>query len=136
MHYPTTTTDRATAFDHQLIVAATLVASDAVEQTHPEYLRALSEQACMASGINTEHKEDVESIIAGFARNGPIEADINAFTHAIVSHGDEIETAFRESGQYSSDVATAANRARTAGGLPETLSRPVKDFLFGVVAGR
>lgn len=48
---------------HNLTVAAELIGND-MKHVHPEYIRALSEHTCYASGLSGEHAELVQNIFA------------------------------------------------------------------------
>lgn len=76
----TSPAERIKALARNLTTAADLVGRDHRE-VHPEYLRALSESACMASGISTDRKESVIALTIDIGEaNDPAQA-ITDLTH-------------------------------------------------------
>lgn len=57
---------RLTAFGHNFVSASQLVGNN-IENVDPEYVRAMSEQVCAASGISTEYKEAVSTLFAALS---------------------------------------------------------------------
>lgn len=81
--------DRVKALARNLTITTDLVGSDHHE-ANPEYLRALSEYACTASGISTDHKESVIALAIDIGEaNDPAQA-IEDLAHNLTVAADLI----------------------------------------------
>lgn len=81
--------ERVTALTHNLRITADLIGPDP-ENAHPEYLRALSEQACLASSISTNHKDAVSELAVSFAQTTDPDRSIAAFAQDVEASTDLI----------------------------------------------
>lgn len=63
--------ERIDALARNLRVATDLIGPDIADTNavHSEYIRALTEQTCSASGISTNHKGAIESLFVGILTN-------------------------------------------------------------------
>lgn len=68
-NFPTTVTERVQALARNLEVAHSLVGDDVLQgrDENPEYLRAVTEFICEASGISTDAKEAVETLLVSIS---------------------------------------------------------------------
>lgn len=81
------TADRIEALRNNLRIATDLIGPDA-ENVESEYLRAISEFACMASGISTDHKEALIALVIELAHTTDPDRNVETLIEHLEASAD------------------------------------------------
>lgn len=80
---------RTTELARNLAIASDLIGDDPIN-VHPEYIRALSEHTCIASGVNSEHKEAVADLLIGLGQTNDPVRNAHALAQDLAASADLI----------------------------------------------
>lgn len=130
----TTPEDRMTALQRNLTISADLIGPD-IETGHPEYIRALSEYTCMASGISTDYKETVEDLSVQFAQTFRSDRSVATFMLDLESSIDLIDPSTTpEIAENSEYVRGLSEHACLAGNISPEHAPSVRALLMSIFA--
>lgn len=129
----TSTTETFESLRKNLHISTLLIGND-VKHVDPEYILAISEFACMASGVNTDHKEALIALVIELAYTKDPTGNVNALIR-------DMEASAALIGPNPDTVATnrpdyfraLSERACAAAGISGEHAESVSDLLADIL---
>lgn len=127
-----TTAERIEALRKNLHIAADLIGSD-VHQVDPEYIRAVSEFACMASGISTDHKEALIALVIELAYTTNPQGNVDALTRDLEASADLIGRDHQDTERRSEYIRALSEHACLMADISGHHADSVHEVLVGIL---